>query len=245
MENMNVQDYGKICSKETIDILKKSINGLISISPERSNYWFPINRNPKNNLEKFILKTFDLYFSNIDKKSVVGFEWWIHTEYSINQLQSHFDCDEQKRVDESEIISPLACTITYLTNTEFPPTFITNVQATGPKSYSPKLPTEIIYSYPGEGKFLIFDSKYLHGVGKAKDSRLTFMYNIWHYEPKNLPECSFIEDLVTLNVEEKKEKTIDTYEGNFGYIDYEIFNNKIILKIPSKYEYYNTYHVNL
>jgi hypothetical protein len=242
---MNVVDYGKVVSKKTLSTLNKSINELVQIYPERNNYWISIDSKPKNNLEKFILKTFDLYFSNIDKKSVVGFEWWIHTEYSVNQLQAHFDCDEQKRVDESVIISPLGCTVTYLTNTKSPPTFITNIEATGPKSHSSELPTEIIYSYPGEGKFLIFDPKYLHGVGRTKDFRITFMYNIWNYRPENLIECPFVEELVTLRVEKTEAKNISTYEGTFGYIDYKIFGNEMMLKIPAKHEYYDTYHVNL
>jgi hypothetical protein len=160
-------------------------------------------------------------------------------------LQAHFDCDEQKRVDESVIISPLGCTVTYLTNTKSPPTFITNIEATGPTSHSSELPTEIIYSYPGEGKFLIFDPKYLHGIDRTKQIRTTLLYNVWDYEVGGTEENFFNEDLTNLEIIKNKEKNIKKYNGPFEYANINVFENTMKVKKPSRYKFYDSCHVNL
>jgi hypothetical protein len=250
---MKIKDYGKICSNETIEVLKNSINGLILNNPIRETYWLPINRDPKNNIENFVIKTFNLYFSKINKKSIAGFEWWIQTKDYINQDSRngelspilHFDCDENKNMFENIIISPLGCTITYLTNTKNSPTFITNVETTGHKTHYPELPTEIIYSYPGEGKFFIFDPKYLHGIGKTKQIRTTLLYNIWNYEVGDTIENSFNEDLIDLEIIKNKEKNIKKYNGPFEYVNINVFEIPMKVKKPSKYNIYDSYHVEL
>jgi hypothetical protein len=251
---MNIKDYGKICSKKTTEILQKTINSIrLDEYPSRRTYWLPIDRDPKNNIENFVIKTFNLYFSEIDKKSVVGFEWWFQTEDYINQDSRngqlspilHFDCDENKNTFENIIISPLGCTITYLTNTKNSPTFITNVKTIGYKSHYPDLPTEIIYSYPGEGKFLIFDPKYLHGIDRTKQIRTTLLYNVWDYEVSGTEENFFNEDLTNLEIIKNKEKNIKKYNGPFEYANINVLGIPMTVKKPSKYKFYDSYHVNV
>lgn len=243
---MNVKDYGKICSKKTIEVLKKSIFDLISNKSIRRTYWLPIDRDPKNNIENFVIKTFNLYFSEIDKKSVAGFEWWFHTQNWIGDQSSlHFDCDEDRKRNENIVISPLGSTITYLTNTKNGSTFITNVETTGHKTHFPKLPTEIVYSYPGEGKFIIFDSKYLHGTDRSEKFRLTLLYNVWHYRIGDCPESSLVEDLFSLEINKNEPKNIETYNGDFEYEDSMIFGIPTIFKKPSKHKFYDSHHVNV
>jgi hypothetical protein len=249
---MKIKDYGKICSNETIEVLKNSMDFVISNYKMKGTYWMSINKKPKNNIENFILKTFNLYFSKIDKKSVAGIEWWYRTSnYKVqdcNEKQKivlHFDFDEDIYASKNIVISPLGCSITYLTNTKNGPTIITNVESTGPKTHFPELPTEIVYSHPGEGKFLTFDPKYLHGIGETEECRLTLLYNIWNYKITDARELSFSEDLDTLEIDNNKEKNINEYTGPFEYIDIDVLKMPMSVKKPSKYNLYDTYHIEL
>ena len=237
---MNVKDYGRIIDTDVISILLNTIKILKETDNFYQNNWFYYGTNPKNNIEKYILDTFDNYFPNLDQKKICGFEWWVHDEETIETVPLHFDCDEYKRVVDYEIISPLASTITYL-NDNLSPTIITNVQTVGGMGYEPKYPTEIVYSFPGEGKFVIFDSKYLHGVIKCKSKRLTLLYNIWEYKPKDLIEPDITEEIQMFNIHYNQPRDLHYYIEKTNFIPQNLFGNSVFLKFPVNHINYETY----
>jgi hypothetical protein len=237
---MNVKDYGRIIDSDAVSVLLNSVEALKVTDNFYQNNWFYYGADPKNNIEKYILDTFDNYFPDLDSKKICGFEWWVHDEETIETVSLHFDCDEYKRLTEYKIVSPLASTITYL-NDNLSPTIITNIETIGDMEYEPKYPSEIVYSFPGEGKFIIFDPKYLHGVMKGKSKRLTLLYNVWEYRPEDLIEVSMSENIHSCNIHHNQLKDLHHYFEETNFIPQNLFGNSVFLKFPVNHINYETY----
>jgi hypothetical protein len=241
-EKMNIKDYGRIIDSDQILILLETIDRVKKEQPDNyySNNWFYYNSSPKNNIESYIRENFNTYFSHINVNQVCGFEWWVHDEETIETVSLHFDCDEYLRVTEKQIVAPLSSTVTYL-NDNLSPTIITDIETTDGLNYNPKYPSEITYSFPGEGKFIIFDPKYLHGVAKNSSKRTTLLYNIWEYRPEELTELKFIEDLFLFNIHKNEARDLRVYNDMCNYIPQKIFGNEVPFKFPKTFINYETY----
>ena len=61
---MKIKDYGKICSNETIEVLKNSMDFVISNYKMKGTYWMSINKKPKNWGYGFISLGGNLYKNN-------------------------------------------------------------------------------------------------------------------------------------------------------------------------------------
>jgi hypothetical protein len=240
---MNVTDHGKIISKISVDILKESIEKIHKVNKPDSK-WFQYGKRPKNNIEKYILESYNKIIKDTHNLNVLGFEWWVHDSESISTISFHFDCDEYLRWNYGRIITPSLSTITYLTD-NLSPTVITNIKTVGENldDYNPKIPTEIVYSFPGTGKFLTFDSKYYHGVlNTDHEKRLTLLYNVWSYCPNELIKIEVFERLANIDIDSNI-KQIKKYEGNYEFYSCEIFEEEFFLPLLIDVGKSNTYYV--
>lgn len=237
---MNVNDYGRIIDSDQISVLLTSIEKLKETENYYSNNWFYYQSSPKNNIENYIQETFSIYFPEIERDKVCGFEWWVHDEETIETVPLHFDCDEFKRLGEGEIVTPITSTITYLCD-NLSPTIITDIETIGGLEYQPKYPSQIVYSFPGEGKFFTFDPKYLHGVAKSQSKRLTLLYNVWEYRPEDLSEFEMEEEIFQFEIYKNNSSRIELYSGKFNYVPLNIFGNEFHTVFPKQYINYETH----
>ncbi|GAB5357328.1 hypothetical protein AAMO2058_000365300 [Amorphochlora amoebiformis] len=114
----------------------------------------------------------------------VGAEWWVHAREPLSGHQMHFDTDEAKITEGTEVRHPIASCVLYLDiGATKNPTFIT---------------TQTFAGGPGEEGFLVnpkpnrltvFDGSLLHGVVpsaprevSASKFRVTFMVGFWTYD---------------------------------------------------------------
>jgi hypothetical protein len=242
---MNVIDYGKIISKDEVNILLNSIEKIHKINQVDSK-WFPYGNVPKNNIEKYILESYSKILIENKFVNVMGFEWWIHDSKSISDISFHFDCDEYARCNSNKIITPTLSTITYLTD-NLSPTVITNIKTVGEDldQYYPDCPTELVYSFPGVGKFIAFDSKFYHGVLNTDPvNRTTLLYNVWSYCPDDLIKIGVFEKLAKLNITKNKYKNIEIYEGSIDFYRCQIFDDEFFLSYPKEVKFYDTFRIN-
>ena len=74
------------------------------------------------------------------------------------------------------------------------PTVFLDTQQTSvyEKQIEPFPPTNAVFSYAEEGKFLVYDPRYIHGVLPGSDKQTTLWYNIWDYKPDNLGETTSV-----------------------------------------------------
>jgi hypothetical protein len=241
---MQVKDFGKLCPDSTVRILKNSINK-INIT---KNYWFSFDDLPQNNIEKFILETFNILFPEIDKDEILGFEWWFHNTKTIKEVQPHFDCDEYKRSNQNIIVPPLGCSVTYLTDSLLSPTIITNIKSDN-KEYKSILPTEMVYSFPGVGKTITFGPLYLHGIKNYPNDldkeRLTLLYNVWNYKPNGIDRSLLVEDIEDLEISPNTFTSPITFNGESKIFYYKLFEKILLLKFPIDYQLYDTYKIHL
>jgi len=236
---MKVKSWECITPSFTHVILNSSIDSMIENNHANGNYWLDVTAIPKNNIEQYILDCWDLYL----KEEVVGFEWWFHkTENHHDYLPAHFDCDESLRVKTNKIVTPITSTVTYLSISNTP-TIITNVELIGDADdqHEPKYPTEVVYSFPGPGKFITFDSKYLHGFGAAEKGRTTLMFNLWKYKPEDLPECTYTEELKDLQFYMCDEDVIQFYDGDVSKTAVEYFGReRKLINYPATFKSHDT-----
>ena len=186
------------------------------------NYWIGINDEPENTIEKYIQDSFDFFLQdkchlwhNInpwnDSGEPVGFEWWIHDTLNYNTITFHSNHDDTYRREEHGVMRyPLLSTETYLTNNEDPTTILGTQHGDYWEEFRNFPPTDITYSMPEEGKFLVTDPRYIRGVFDSRPNRLTLHYDVWNYKPKNLNrlgisskifDCRFYKEQGSLPVE--------------------------------------------
>lgn len=239
---MRVKAREEIFPSFTNCILMDTISKMIDGEYASGNYWLGILDTPRNNIEKYILDCYDFFFDT----QPVGFEWWFHRIKNDHDfLPAHFDCDETKRIDTGKIVTPSLSTVTYLTLSTSP-TIISNIELVGDTEdqHEPEYPTELVYSFPGPGKFIEFDSKYLHGFGAAEAGRTTLMFNFWDYKPEGLLTCKYHEELKEIQFYKCEQKDPDIYEGRLGKTGIEYFGKeRKIINYPTDGKYHDTFLV--
>jgi hypothetical protein len=188
---MRVTSYDQIIDSWSVNLLREECDDMEKLNCF-DNYWLGLNDLPTCSVEQYILDCFDFYLAD-QFPNAVGFEWWTHHFVEDNRMLAfHVDCDEHIRYEKRKIVTPLLSTVTYLTHHPSP-TVILNVCQNGDleNELAPTMPDEVVYSVPGEGKFLTFNSRYMHGVTVGSAGRWTLMYNIWDYKPEKLQRCNY------------------------------------------------------
>jgi hypothetical protein len=235
---MQVNNFGKFIPDLVVETLKKSI---YRIDTPR-NYWVGINDEPRNNLELYTLKSVRVLFPDIPWDKVHGLEWWYHIGKTIRGVNPHFDCDEQRKMRDKVITTPMGCSINYLTDSLEAPTVITNVEPDwypGDRFYRP---TEVTYSFPGKGKTITFRPKYLHGIKTAelKSDRITLMCNVWHYRPDETVRVSLVEDLANFELFPVEPTPPALYSGATQPFPFPYFGGSSTLPYPSSHSLFDT-----
>ena len=188
---MRVTSYDQIIDSWTVNLLRGECETMERMNCYE-NYWLGLHDQPRNSVEQYILDSFDFYLAD-DYPDAVGFEWWFHHFVEDDKMLAfHVDCDEHIRYETRKIVTPLLSTVTYLTH-HLSPTVVLNVSQNGEMEteLAPTIPSEVVYSVPGEGKFLTFNPNYMHGVTNGSAGRWTLMYNVWNYIPEKLPHVPF------------------------------------------------------
>ena len=182
---MKVLSYPNIIDGWSVNRLIREVK---MFYPLVGNHWIGRYDEPENTIEKYIQDCYSMYFEH-RFPTAQGFEWWFHvfTDNS-SGLGFHSDHDESCRQDEGTMKYPLKATVTYLKSDVTSPTIILNTE-TGkyPNEMKPFPPTYAVISNPDDGKMIEFDPRYLHAVLPPNMGRMTLMFNIWDYRPKNLP----------------------------------------------------------
>jgi hypothetical protein len=235
---MDIKDFGKAIPDEVVALLKKSI---YKVDTPR-NYWVGINDTPRNNLELYTLKSVKNLFPEIPQEKIHGLEWWYHIGKTIRGVNPHFDCDEQRKMRDKVITTPLGCSINYLTDSLEAPTVITNVEPDWYPGERFHKPTTVTYSFPGKGKTITFNSRYLHGIKTAelKSDRITLMCNVWHYRPDETVRVALVEDLVDFELPAATPKPPETYEGTVEPFPFEYFGGRATLPYPKDRKLFQT-----
>lgn len=227
---MEVKDFGKLIPDAVIETLKESI----SKAGEPNNYWIGLGETPRNNLELFTLKSIGVLFPHVPRSSIVGLEWWFHVGRTIKRVPPHFDCDEQKKMEERSIVSPLGCSVNYLTSSAEAPTVITNVEPDWFQDGRCDQPTEVTYSFPGAGKTITFGPRYLHGVKSASldSDRITLMCNVWDHRPSNTIRCLMEEELYDFELMPQAGSPPVDYTGPAKNLVFPYFGHSPTLPYP-------------
>ena len=155
---MRIFQYDEIVTPNILNVIKSEVE-IMSTLMDR-NAWIGLHDQPDNAIEQFILDSYDFHFS--DKcNNVVGFEWWIHVvEKSNHMILFHADHDEHLRVTENEMKYPMLGTCLYLDENSNPTIFLdTQHTSKYEKQIEPFPPTNAVFSYADEGKFLVYDKK--------------------------------------------------------------------------------------
>ena len=205
---MRIFQYDEIVTPNILNVIKSEVE-IMSTLMDR-NAWIGLHDQPDNAVEQFILDSYDFHFA--DKcNDVVGFEWWIHDTLNYNTITFHSNHDDTYRREEYGIMKyPLLSTETYLTNNTDPTTILDTQHGDYWEEFKNFPPTDITYSVPEEGKFLVTDPRYIRGVFDSSPDRLTLHYDVWNYKPKNLNrlgisskifDCRFYKEQGSLPVE--------------------------------------------
>ena len=216
---MNVLSYPPVLDSHSILQLRGEVDAVFPIG---NNKWIGMYDEPENTIEKYIQDSFDFFLQdkchlwhNInpwnDSGEPVGFEWWIHDTLNYNTITFHSNHDDTYRREEHGVMRyPLLSTETYLTNNEDPTTILGTQHGDYWEEFRNFPPTDITYSMPEEGKFLVTDPRYIRGVFDSRPNRLTLHYDVWNYKPKNLNrlgisskifDCRFYKEQGSLPVE--------------------------------------------
>ncbi len=181
---MNIKQYPPVINSISLNNLVREVK---MFNPLPGNCWIGLHDEPENALEKYVLDSYDMYFKD-DYPNVTGFEWWFHyIEKCDRMIGFHSDHDEMvRRENEGEMIYPLLSTVTYLNNHKSPTIVWDTSTGKHQKEYRNIPPTEVVFSFPEEGRMLTFNPRYIHGVLPQSEGRMTLMYNIWDYRPKAL-----------------------------------------------------------
>ena len=181
---MNIKQYPSVINSISLNNLVREVK---MFNPLPGNCWIGLHDEPENALEKYVLDSYDMYFKD-DYPNVTGFEWWFHyIEKCDRMIGFHSDHDEMvRRENEGEMIYPLLSTVTYLNNHKSPTIVWDTSTGKTQKEYRNIPPTEVVFSFPEEGRMLTFNPRYIHGVLPQSEGRMTLMYNIWDYRPKAL-----------------------------------------------------------
>ena len=229
---MRIFQYDEIVTPNILQILKSEVEIMNTLMDR--NAWIGLHDQPDNAIEQFILDSYDFHFA--DKcNDVVGFEWWIHVvEKSNHMVLFHADHDEHLRVTEDEMKYPMLGTCLYLDENSNPTIFF-NTQQTSKyeKQIEPFPPTDAVFSYADQGKFLVYDPTYIHGILPGSDKQITLWYNVWNYKPNNLERVGVSRPLIerpTYKMKEIKEPVL--YLGKTVSHDMEIHQRPITLKGP-------------
>lgn len=229
---MRIFQYDEIVTPNILQILKSEVEIMNTLMDR--NAWIGLHDQPDNAIEQFILDSYDFHFA--DKcNDVVGFEWWIHVvEKNNHMVLFHADHDEHLRVTEDEMKYPMLGTCLYL-DEDSNPTIFFNTQQTSKyeKQIEPFPPTDAVFSYADQGKFLVYDPTYIHGILPGSDKQITLWYNVWNYKPNNLERVGVSRPLIerpTYKMKEIKEPVL--YLGKTVSHDMEIHQRPITLKGP-------------
>ena len=230
---MRIFQYDEIVTPNILDTLKSEVEIMNTLMDR--NAWVGLHDQPDNAIEQFILDSYDFHFA--DKcNNVVGFEWWIHVvEKSNHMLRFHADHDEHLRVTENEMKYPMLGTCLYL-DEDSNPTIFLNTQQTSKyeKQIEPFPPTNAVFSYADEGKFLVYDPTYIHGILPGSDKQITLWYNVWSYKPDNLDRVGVSRPLIerpTYKMKEIKEPVL--YLGKTASFGMNVHQRPITLKGPN------------
>ena len=229
---MRIFQYEQVVSHWTLQMLKTEVE-FFNEHMDR-NAWIGLFDEPDNPIEQFILDSYDFHFS--DKcNNVVGFEWWIHVvEKSNHMILFHADHDEHLRVEKDEMKYPMLGTCLYLDDDSNPTIFLDTQQTSVyEKQLEPFPPTNAVFSYADEGKFLVYDPTYIHGILPGSDKQITLWYNVWSYKPNNLERVGVSRPLIerpTYKMKEIKEPVL--YLGKTVSLGIDVHQRPITLKGP-------------
>jgi len=241
---MNVSSYDQIIDSWSASLLLGECKSMENQS-HHENYWLYLNDTPKNSVERYIQDCFDFYLAK-DYPDTVGFEWWYHHFAEDDKMLGfHFDCDEHIRWETRKMILPSVSTVTYLNN-HTSPTVITNVSQLGEEEYQfgPREPSEVVYSVPGEGKFITFDSRYLHGVTIGSAGRWTLMYNVWNYVPEKLGRVPYQSSSLSSHFFKCDKQQPEVYLGPKRGCQINYYDVECTVSYPSRTNAHETWLVN-
>ena len=192
---MKVLTYPPIIDSYSMLMLRGEVESFL---PLDRTYWLGMWDEPDNVIEKYIQDSFDFFLT--DKTDIfiksnpwnilgapIGFEWWIQDISNHNTITFHCNYDNSYRDEYHGVMRyPLVSTKTYLTNNSTPTIILDTQQGDYWEQFNDFPPSEVTFSVPEEGKFLVTDPRHIRGVFDSLPNRLTLHYDVWHYKPKNL-----------------------------------------------------------
>ena len=240
---MNVESYDQNIDSWSTNLLREECEDMERLNCF-DNYWLGLNDLPTCSVEQYILDCFDFYLAD-HYPNAVGFEWWTHHFIDDNKMLAfHIDCDENHRYTTRRIKTPLLSTVTYLNN-HMSPTVILNVSQNGSieGELAPKEPSEITYSIPGEGKFITFNPRYMHGVTVGSANRWTLMYNVWDYKPEQLHRSNYSSSPTSSHFYRCEGLPPPTYLGQTRCCDINYYDVKCKVSYPITTDLHDTWLV--
>lgn len=175
---MNVSIYKKIISDADLSFICREAENILKIDRKQElNWWFDLNKEPSNCIESYIISVIEELKI---KNDYIGAEWWIRDRTRDTDFHAlHVDSDVEKN-QNGILVETSISTILYLTDCGGPTVILD-------EEINNKHSDKILYSYPERGKFLYFNTPYIHGVLPGylnNQKRITLMFNLW----KNRPE---------------------------------------------------------
>jgi len=115
--------------------------------------------------------------------------WW---KSSTNYTNMHLDCDEFEKEKNCKYLHPICSSVTYF-NSHPCPTVITPFNLEAYKFKEFPCETEIVFSFPRDGKHIVFDGNFFHGSAildkedpDTKANRYILAINLWTRKPSHI-----------------------------------------------------------
>ena len=128
---------------------------------------------------------------------------------------------------------PFCSTVTYLTNHTSPTIILDTITGGHVQELLNFPPTEVSFSSPEEGKFLTFNPRYIHGVlPSGNEGRITLMYNVWHYRPKNLHRVGHVLTPFSCRFYKEEPQKCVQWLGETGVCNADVIDLRFDFKYP-------------
>ena len=133
---------------------------------------------------------------------------------------------------------PMLGTCLYLDDDSNPTIFLDTQQTSVYENNQNLSSHQCCISYADEGKFLVYDPTYIHGILPGSDKQTTLWYNIWDYKPDNLERVGISrrgyknsnDNRGHFIIKERKEPTL--YLGETISVGLDVHQRPITLKGP-------------
>jgi len=249
---MNVLSYSGIINSISSLRLKQEIE---KIYPLEGNKWIGINDEPETTIEKYIQDSFDFYLK--DKyhlwhnenpwnllEEPIGFEWWIQHNEHHNTVTFHSNHDDQYRRKFAGVMRyPLLSTETYLTDHREPTIILDTKHGDYWDEFVNFPPTEVTFSIPSEGKFLISDPRYIRGAFFLPPNTISLCYDVWTYKPENLNRVGIPTHKFDCNFYKESDSPPTQWLGKTGRSTMNLFDKDFRLKYITNYSGTGTWTV--